>query len=230
MPDQHVTVATFADPTEADLAKEQLEAEGIRVLLGGEMSATVLAGFGEPVARIQLQVPDNQAERARRILEADKENVISAKRASGIPVTAAGRTGWVCPRCGAVVDHLIELCPSCGTIMPSGEARPAAAPEAAEGGQAEEDEADTPTEIGDRLAHRALIASLLGLFFCPGLLHIYSAWVLWKLSGYEGGVSPTGRWKAYVAAIIDVPYLLALGLLLLWFLAALFGVVGHHPF
>jgi hypothetical protein len=214
MPDRHVTITTFADPTEAELAKEYLEAEGVPVLLSGDLSVAVVAGFGDMVGGIQLQVPEDQAERARQILATRKDEVIDRKRASGVPVTAAGRTGWVWPRCGAVVDRLIELCPSCGTIMPSGEATPGA-PDAAAGERPDEDEAESPAAIGDRLAHRAFLAALFGLFTCPGLLHIYSAWVLWKLSGYEGGVTSTGRWKAYVAVAIDVPILLAIVLLVL---------------
>jgi hypothetical protein len=212
MPEQHVTVATFADPTEADLVKEFLETEGIQVLVSGELTAAVYAGFGDMVGGVQLQVPEDQAERAREILTAHKEELINRKQASGVPVTAAGRSAWKCPQCGTVVDRQIELCPSCGTIMPSGQATSALVPgpfESAEGQEAEEDEAASPTEIGDMLAHRAFLAAVFGMFTCPLLLHLYSLWLLWKLSGFEGGVSSTGRWKAYLAVGIDAAVLLA---------------------
>jgi hypothetical protein len=214
MPDRHVTVVTLADPAEADLMRTRLEAEGIPVLLLGDTSATVFAGLGNKVAGIHVQVPEAEAERARAFLAAERASLIEEKQARGIPLTEAGRTAWVCPTCGTRVDQDIDLCPSCGTVIP--------VPDEAAADEQPADEREPPTAIGDRLANRTLVAAVFGLFFCQGLLHLYSLWVLWKLRGFPGGVTSTGRWKAYVALCIDVlvlfvvlPVLLRVLLLLL---------------
>jgi hypothetical protein len=67
-----VTVASFAELTEAPRAKNLLEAEGIRVFLADE-NATAL--FGEvpafnPGREPKLQVPEDRAERAEQLLKA----------------------------------------------------------------------------------------------------------------------------------------------------------------
>jgi hypothetical protein len=213
MSDQHVTVARFPNPTEAELAKTRLEEEGIPVLLLGELTATAYAGFGEMVGGIQLQVPQIDAERARRFLDAEREQRIEHKRARGIPATAGGQPAWICPGCDTHVDKDIEICPTCGRVMPVHELDSAGEPE-----DEDEDEDLQPTAIGDRLAHRAFLTAIFGLFTCPGLLHVYAVCVLWKLAGFEGGVTSTGRWKAYVAALISIPMVLAMLLVLVYIL------------
>jgi hypothetical protein len=218
MLDRSVTVATFVDPTEAELVKGRLEGEGIPVLLSGEMSAQVLVGFGQTVGGIRLQVPAEHADRARQILASDQEEVIRRKREQGIPLTADGRAAWVCPGCRAHVDQSIEICPACGTVAPARPAPLSAGAAEQAPGQIEgedDDEAVSPTAVGDRLADRAFRAALLGLIVCPPLLQLWSAWVLWKLARYGSGVSDAVRWKVYVAAVIDALVLIPVVLLLL---------------
>jgi hypothetical protein len=66
--DQLITIATFPDLPEAELAKERLETECIAafVLHGG--SAGVLPGV-TTAAGVQVQVNANDAAKAREILE-----------------------------------------------------------------------------------------------------------------------------------------------------------------
>jgi Putative prokaryotic signal transducing protein len=65
-----VTVASFPDVSEAELARERLELEGIRAFVIGAQTAGVmpyLAGAGGGVA---VQVAPADVERAREILNA----------------------------------------------------------------------------------------------------------------------------------------------------------------
>ncbi|OHB65524.1 MAG: hypothetical protein A2Y76_04540 [Planctomycetes bacterium RBG_13_60_9] len=70
MNEKLVTVARFSDYMKADLARQLLEDEGIKVLVTGQNVANVYGGV-PAVADIELQTPENQAEEAREILEAN---------------------------------------------------------------------------------------------------------------------------------------------------------------
>ena len=63
-----VTVATFPDVPEAELAKERLELEGIPAFVFGENTATILPYLNSGTGGIRLQVGADHADRAREIL------------------------------------------------------------------------------------------------------------------------------------------------------------------
>jgi hypothetical protein len=207
------TVSSFHTAAEAEVARNRLEEEGIRVLLSGDMAATALAGVEQIVGGTHVQVPAEDVARARAILDADREAAEARDRAKGIPLTTAGRPAWVCPRCGTHVDQDIELCPSCGTLVPD----PAALGDEEDGAEAQ----DLKTRVGDRLAARAFAAALFGIFICAPLPHLYSLWLLWKLSHSEADVSARGRWMANAACIIDLVIVALAALAVLAILLAL---------
>lgn len=72
-----VTVATFGTPTEANLARNQLDAEGIRAFLADETTVGMAWHLGNAVGGIKLQVADDDAERALSILESNEKVPIS---------------------------------------------------------------------------------------------------------------------------------------------------------
>jgi hypothetical protein len=59
-----VTLTRRFKPVEADLIRSRLEAAGLQVAIVSDE----LGGFGGGVGGILLQVPENQAEEARRLL------------------------------------------------------------------------------------------------------------------------------------------------------------------
>lgn len=59
-----VTVASFVEPLEAEMAKLRLESAGITVFLSGENARIMEPGLGP----LQLQVMPEEAEDARAIL------------------------------------------------------------------------------------------------------------------------------------------------------------------
>ncbi len=71
MADKLVTIATFADSIEAGLAKQQLDSCGIKSVLAGQNAANL---YGIPaIAKTDLQVLENQAEKASEILKLNEE-------------------------------------------------------------------------------------------------------------------------------------------------------------
>lgn len=65
-----VTLTEVAAGFEADLLREELEAEGIPVLLRGLKAGIYGGGFqGAIIGGVEVQVPSPELERAREILE-----------------------------------------------------------------------------------------------------------------------------------------------------------------
>jgi Putative prokaryotic signal transducing protein len=206
--DRYVTVATFPNSGEAELARGCLEEKGIPALVSGDLGATALVGMGN-AATVQLQVPEPEMERARAALLATHQQAVWENRASGLPVTAGGRPAWICLGCDEHVDLEIEVCPSCGTLL----ADPSA-PTSAMSLVEDADPEVVKTWVGDRLATRAFRAAIFGLFVLPPLGHLYSLWLLLRLRELQGELSETARSKIYTALVIDlivvVPCLLVL--------------------
>lgn len=79
--------------------------------------------------------------------------------------------------------------------------------------QTADDESETlPTDPGDAEAARAFRAAVLGCFLCPGLLHLYSLWVLAILWIDRMPLSPRGWRSVGLAASIDAVVLGAIAL------------------
>jgi hypothetical protein len=71
MADKLVTIAEYADSSEASLAQQLLADHGIKAVLAGQHAADV---YTLPsIAVTELQVLENQTEQARQILESQKK-------------------------------------------------------------------------------------------------------------------------------------------------------------
>ena len=69
-----VTVFRAFSPAEAQLVRSRLEAAGFLVEVTGELSALSLDGYTMAAGGIRVQVPSEQAEEARQLLEAAEED------------------------------------------------------------------------------------------------------------------------------------------------------------
>ena len=67
--DELVTVASFAEVAEAELAKERLELEGVRAFVVGAQTAGVMPFLTSSTGGVRLQVAPADVARAREILE-----------------------------------------------------------------------------------------------------------------------------------------------------------------
>ena len=63
-----ITVASFLDTAEAELAKERLELEGIAAFVIGAQTAGVMPFLTGPTGGVRLQVAPRDVERAREVL------------------------------------------------------------------------------------------------------------------------------------------------------------------
>jgi hypothetical protein len=63
-----VTVASFLDVPEAQLAKQRLELEGIAAFVIGAQTAGVMPFLTGPTGGVRIQVAPGDVERAREIL------------------------------------------------------------------------------------------------------------------------------------------------------------------
>jgi hypothetical protein len=66
--DDLVTVASYPDASEAELARERLELEGVSAFVIGGQTAGVMPFLTGPTGGVRLQVARLDAERAREIL------------------------------------------------------------------------------------------------------------------------------------------------------------------
>jgi hypothetical protein len=111
--DKFVTVQTFHQTFEAQLAKNLLENEGIESMLSGEFTADMLP-FGQAGAgdQIVLQVREEDAQRAAGILAA----VAAAKLDKDWEEQAeSGADVWICSICGEPISNRLSICYSCQT-------------------------------------------------------------------------------------------------------------------
>jgi hypothetical protein len=82
MSEKLVTVARYTDYLQADLARQMLEDEGVKVFVMGQNVGNVYSGV-PAVVDIQLQTPESQAEEAREILD-------DARQAADVDETLEG--------------------------------------------------------------------------------------------------------------------------------------------
>jgi hypothetical protein len=68
-----IVIAEFGQLVKADLAKARLEAEGIRVVLLDAQTISMNPLYSPALGGVKLAVADEDAARARAILELDKE-------------------------------------------------------------------------------------------------------------------------------------------------------------
>jgi Putative prokaryotic signal transducing protein len=76
-----VTVATFANPVEANLAKNRLESSGVRAFLANEETVDMDWLLGNALGWIRLEVGDQDADAARAVL--NDEDELEASSAAG---------------------------------------------------------------------------------------------------------------------------------------------------
>jgi hypothetical protein len=224
MSDDQVTVATFLTPAEAEVVCTRLEEEGIPSIILGDGGTAAFPGVSDYEQGIRLRVAVENADRARTILDTVRQEALAEAKATGLPLTPAGRPGWVCDRCQAVVEIDMEVCPSCG--RPMDPSLPEQSPTARALATAEE--AETPEEkqqlqtwTGDKIAARALRTVVAGLLLCwvfVGLGALVALLIGWLLGVIFGPLVGPAPFAAFLLVLIGVlisalPWLYAASLL-----------------
>ena len=98
-------LAAYATPIEADMARNRLEASGVRAFLADEYTVGWLWHLGTGLHGVKVLVAESDLPRALEILEDFRQTGVQ-----GEPPPA-----WSCPKCSAEVDGEMEICWACGT-------------------------------------------------------------------------------------------------------------------
>lgn len=228
MSDKLVTVMTFNNSFEAQLAKNLLENDGIVSVVTGELSSDVLLGTGLACQQITLQVHGDDAQRAVALLAEVSLNKDWEDEAE------SGSDVWVCSICGEPISNRLSICYSCQTpresiraaaprdrtaiqpniaILPTGKdvqkrdeiaetPMPEVSPLPSLSAPAPADEdviEQSPTARGDDLARKAFLASLFSVVM-PVLMPV--AWIcLLRLILFGSEMSTKGS-RHYCAALL----------------------------
>jgi hypothetical protein len=240
MADRFVTVGEFPSSVEAHLARNALEAEGVRAFLSGNEAAGLFGG--NSTFAVKLQVREDEAARAAGILAACLAKVQDVDDEASEPV-------WLCPLCGEPVRVRHDVCRACqtprGAIQavepgsylpspskprrrepsppPSQDLTPDAPPPPEPEPKPEPVGVELPPAAdllqGDDLARRAFRSALFGFFFPP--LFLYSAWLLVRLFNYPAELSPAATRRLHgalvvllVLVVVWAPVLILLGVAL----------------
>jgi hypothetical protein len=111
MSDKFVTVMTFHQSFEAQLAKNLLQDEGINSMLSGELTADMLPlGQAGGSDQIVLQVHEDDAQRAAGLLA-----VVAAAKLDDNWEEEAEASVWLCSICGEPISNRLSVCYSCQT-------------------------------------------------------------------------------------------------------------------
>jgi hypothetical protein len=95
-------VYTTSDDVEADLIKENLQADGLDAEVLSQKDHMLTVDFGD-LSPVRLLVPAFEYARARELIERHKD--------------AAGEVRFACPRCGEAYDPGEETCAACGASL-----------------------------------------------------------------------------------------------------------------
>ena len=206
MSEKLVTVARFATPFEARVAKNRLEAEGIPVFLGDEESVGNLWHLGLALGGVKLLVPDDHIQKAMDLLTALPEEETAEADAhsdKGESDSEAIQEAWTCPQCGNRVTADQGFCTSCGSSGDGPDEATFNSPEKdSEDSAAPEDGSNLPLPLlGDDIAFRALKAATFSLLFLP--LVFYSCWLLLRLVTFPGDLSRHGIRNMVGAMVLD---------------------------
>ena len=113
MAEDLVTVATFRHLADAEIARLFLEEEGIHVAAAQNTDAVL----GDVLGKVDLQVPNSEAERATQLLrkleqegkqreEFDELEDDEDEEDEDVPLS--------CLSCGKLMPENVEKCPACG--------------------------------------------------------------------------------------------------------------------
>jgi hypothetical protein len=199
MSEKLITIATFANPVEANLAKNRLETAGIRAFLADEETVDMAWQLTGAVGGIKLQIPEGDEEVALSLLEKPMEAV--ERRATGRP---RRKTRKVIKLTTAITVDGPRMVTERAEELEEDE-------EPVFGDDEDDEEEEEPSEI-DQVAERAWRGALLGILFFPIQLYVFG--LLIHVIFARERPSPRLWWKVGVAAVVNLSVLAFLFLFL----------------
>jgi hypothetical protein len=180
MDDELVTVATYWSPIEARVAKNRLEAAGVRAFMADELTVEMNWALGNAVHGIKLQVRRDDLELADEAL--GNEDKVPPDELDAVAIAAATEE--------EAAEESVET----------------DATDKAE--SATPDEAEPESNDRQRLAQRVLRGAILGVLFLP--LQVWVFCLLIRLFVSDEPLGQEGRKAALIAAAINLPLMVVL--------------------
>jgi len=229
MSEKLVTLAKFFDPMAAQLARNRLETEGIRVFLTGDGSGGTFPGLGAAFNSVYVQVFEEDFRQAQTVLEANEEEMKDDPSTGSTAIADREAVRDKAANAAAPeVSEEIQTEPRTSARPVTAETsitrEPPPAEQPADGG----DDADAPVihwrsdDLATRAWRAAVIAVLLlslgytfwgGLFLVGIPIQFYSLWLLARLAFMQEDLGGRGTWQLYGALIGNVAgFILILGL------------------
>ncbi len=118
MSDSMVTIATYPNPIEGEIACEYLCSEGFSAQIANQAMQTVVLGAGNPLVRIELQVPAREATEAAQRLREQQAAVRQAEREEGPVAMAVPRPDGIYQSDWNERERLVERAYRCAIIGP----------------------------------------------------------------------------------------------------------------
>jgi hypothetical protein len=217
MAEKIVVLTQFSSPIEAQLAKNQLEAAGIKAFLSGQEATGLFGGLGGALGGVQLHVAEADLEKACEVLEEADEDLPEPDAESSTDIRAE-RPAQATEETYRAREEAVSEGPAVPVNPPPApvdEALEEAADEehAEPGGEDMDEDVLSVMVTPDQVAGRALRASLFGLLLCPPLLHFYSLFLIFQMVFFSGELTGSGTCKVWVALAIDFAVLLMIALM-----------------
>jgi hypothetical protein len=187
MSDKIVTLAMFHDPLEAQLVRNRLEAEGIRVLVSGDNTGSLFGGMGGAFGTVHLQVSEEHYPRAMALLESfdeDEEQDEPAQETSSTAITQSEERVKAEKR-DTPTD--IQTTAAEKPVAANADTRIAAKPERPLAADSDEDDDPMHSSLtwsADDYAWRACVAAVISVMLLPFPLGVFLALVANFYSGY----------------------------------------------
>lgn len=221
-----VELARLENPVIAETLRIALEGAGIAAFIESSETNRAMHYVGTALGGVRVMVPSDRKVEAERLLR----DFADDSTRKNVPA-------WICPKCGETVDSGFETCWFCDTERPE---NAALAPptriaedeleqEPVETLSVREDESnpysppltsklisiDSGISVveAEAMVLRAWRASIIGLFLCPVVLHIYSMVVLIDTRDAIPHLSDGGRRRRVWATTINL-VMIAIGVLL----------------
>jgi hypothetical protein len=208
MSDKIVTLAMFHDPLEAQLVRNRLEAEGIRVLVSGDNTGGLFGGMGGAFGTVHLQVSEEHYPRASALLDSFDEDQEEDEPAPQTPSTAI-KADVAKPEAPATD---IQTTAAQKPVAANVDTRIAPKPEGPLAADSDEDDDAIHSSLtwsADDYAWRACVAAVISVMLLPFPLGVflalvanfYSAYLLARLGLLNKDMTQRGLMRLYGALL-----------------------------
>ena len=192
---EFIEVANFALETEARQMQSLLESNGVPAFIDGATANTMMSYVGTALGGVRLLVKKSDVAAAAEILQTINHQ------------DATDSGPWHCGECGEDVDAGFDLCWACG--RPRGEVGQASITPKATTETEPDDFFDDSLDIESNPADEATLrrawrTSIIGLCLFPVVTHLYSMYLLIRVSANGRQLSTRSQNLFYLTLAVNL--------------------------